>query len=149
MKPFLFLFVSSTAFFILSCGSSATESSDATHKEHSVVREISILHLDSLKALYPSAILIDVRSDEEWTTGHLEQASFISFDWDYRIDTLRKLPANRPALVYCEAGGRSGVVTEELRLLGHPMIIDLIGGMERWLEANGEVHWNEAIPLPH
>ena len=133
----------------ISCGTPASQPSNPDETKHSVVREISILQLDSLQSAHPSAVLIDVRSDEEWAAGHLSQACFISFDWDHRVDTLRKLPFDRPAFVYCEAGGRSGVVTEELRLLGHPMIIDLIGGAERWVEAKRDLHFGDATPLPH
>ena len=105
--------------------------------------------MDSLQALYPNALLLDVRSDEEWAQGHLEQAGYISFDWDHRLEPLKQLPTDRPVMVYCEAGGRSGVITEELRIIGHPHIIDLIGGMEAWLEAGKPVAFDGPIALPH
>jgi rhodanese-related sulfurtransferase len=49
--------------------------------------------------------------------------------------------------VYCEAGGRSGVVTEELRIIGHPHIVDLIGGMERWMENEKPLDFGLPVPL--
>lgn len=113
------------------------------------VQEISILKLDSLQAALPTAILIDVRSDEEWAAGHLADASYVSFDWDHRLDSLKALPENRPVLVYCEAGGRSGVITEELRILGHPYIVDLIGGMEAWSENERPVVFDAPVALPY
>jgi len=112
------------------------------------VQEISILKLDSLQAALPNSVLIDARSDEEWAAGHLAGASYISFDWDHRLDLLKALPEDRPVLVYCEAGGRSGVITEELRILGHPHIIDLIGGMEAWSENARPVVFDEPVALP-
>ena len=60
-------------------------------------------------------------------------------DWN----SLKALPENRPVLVYCEAGGRSEVITEELRILGHPYIVDLIGGMEAWSENDRPVAFDE------
>ena len=45
-------------------------------------------------------------------------------------------------------GGRSGVITEELRIIGHPHIVDLIGGMEAWLEAGKDVAFGEPVSLP-
>jgi len=119
----------------------------ATHA-HPQVQEISILKLDSLQAALPNAILIDVRSDEEWAAGHVADASYISFDWDHRLKPLKALPEDRPVLVYCEAGGRSGVITEELRIIGHPYIIDLIGGMEAWSENNRPIVFDEPVALP-
>lgn len=127
-----------------SCQSEGTPSSSAPKQ----VQEISILKLDSLRTAFPEAILLDVRSDEEWEAGHLEGASYISFDWDHRLEPLQSLPHDRPILVYCEAGGRSGVMTEQLRILGHPYIIDLIGGMEVWSNHQLPVAYGEPVPLP-
>ncbi len=134
-------------FLFVSCGS---ESSTTTvhSAPHQQVTELSILFLDSLKQAHPDAILLDVRSDEEWALGHLSQAAYISFDWDHRLEPLRKLPTDRPVFVYCEAGGRSGAITEELRIIGHPHIVDLIGGMEAWLEAGKDVAFGEPVSLP-
>ena len=126
-------------------GSSTTPAHSAPHKQ---VTELSILSLDSLQHAHPNYILLDVRSDEEWAMGHLNQAAYISFDWDHRLEPLGQLPTDRPVFVYCEAGGRSGVITEELRIMGHPHIIDLIGGMEAWLEAGKDVAFGEPVPLP-
>jgi len=112
------------------------------------VQEISILKLDSLNGALVNPILLDVRSDYEWDQGHLQGASFISYDWDDRVNWLKNLPSTRPILVYCEAGGRSGVITEELRVIGHPYIIDLVGGMEQWNENQFPVSFEDPVPLP-
>ncbi len=137
--------VACVALLVACAGSSTAPSSTSAHPQ---VQEISILKLDSLQAALPNALLIDVRSDEEWAAGHLDGASYISFDWDHRLDPLKALPEDRPVLVYCEAGGRSGVITEELRILGHPYIIDLIGGMEAWSENGRPVAFDEPVALP-
>ncbi len=71
--------------------------------------------LESLQVHFKSKL--DVRSDEEWALGHLSQAAYISFDWDHRLEPLRELAANRPVFVYCEAGGRRGLITDALRLI--------------------------------
>jgi len=120
----------------------------AKSASHPQVQEISILKLDSLQQALPNAILLDVRSDEEWDAGHLAGASYISYDWDHRLEPLKALPEDRPILVYCEAGGRSGVITEELRIIGHPYIIDLIGGISEWTEADLPVVYDKPVALP-
>ncbi len=130
-------------FSFFSCGDSPADNPQNQQQ----VTETSILTLDSLKAAHPDAILLDVRSDEEWAAGHLLGASYVSFDWDHRKDSLSEIPWDRPVLVYCEAGGRSGVVTEELRIIGHPHIIDLIGGMERWLENKKPLDFDVPVPV--
>ena len=128
----------------------ASSESSAETKTQSVaqVSEISILKLDSLRQAYPDAILLDVRDDEEWAMGHLNGASFISYDWDDRKSRLSTLPWDRPVLIYCEAGGRSGVMTEELRIIGHPRIVDLIGGISSWSDANRPVVFDPPVEIP-
>ena len=123
----------------------ATQQIDAPPQQ---VTEISILKWDSLHLAHPDAILLDVRSDEEWDAGHLEGACYISFDWDHRKEPLSLLPQDRPVFVYCEAGGRSGVVTEELRIIGHPHIFDLIGGMSQWIENERPLAFGPPETLP-
>lgn len=141
-----------TPFLLVSCALLAscagTERNTHDLSARPQVQEISILKLDSLQAALPNALLIDVRSDEEWAAGHLNGAAYISYDWDHRLEPLKALPSDRPVLVYCEAGGRSGVITEELRIIGHPYIIDLIGGMEAWSENNRPVSFEEPVALP-
>ena len=131
-----------------SCGS-RNSTDTALSAPYQQVTELSILSLESLQQAHPDAILLDVRSDEEWALGHLGQAAYISFDWDHRLEPLNGIPTDRPVFVYCEAGGRSGVITEELRIMGHPHIVDLIGGMEAWLKAGKDVAFGDPFPLPH
>jgi rhodanese-related sulfurtransferase len=136
------------ALTILSAFGCQSGNDTAKSTNHPQVQEISILKLDSLQKALPNAILLDVRSDEEWDAGHLEGASYISYDWDHRLEPLKALPEDRPILVYCEAGGRSGVITEELRIIGHPYIIDLTGGISDWTGANLPIVFGEPVALP-
>ena len=145
MKSNLTFILAAMALLITTCTTTNSSPEDSATKSR--VQDISILKLDSLQAALPKAILIDVRSDEEWAAGHLQGASYISFDWDNRLDSLKILPQNQPILIYCEAGGRSGVVTEELRILGHPNVVNLIGGMEMWAENDLPVAFHSPIPL--
>ena len=130
--------------FFFSCSNAPSTQTPSTQQS----TEISILLWDSLLAAHPDAILLDVRSDEEWEAGHLANASYVSFDWDHRLGPLALIPWDRPVFVYCEAGGRSGVVTEELRIIGHPQIFDLIGGMEQWMVNDQPLAFDAPAPLP-
>ena len=145
MKSALSLILLACVALLTACAGGSTKPPETDRLQ---VQEISILKLDSLQAALPTAILIDVRSDEEWAAGHLVGASYVSFDWDHRLDSLKAMPENRPVLVYCEAGGRSGVITEELRILGHPYIVDLIGGMEAWSQNERPVVFDAPVALP-
>ena len=131
---------------VIGCHTS-TSSQASIQDSVQLVAEVGVVAFDSIIHNRTDAIVLDVRSDEEWARGHLPGASFLSFDWDDRINHLKALPHDRPVLVYCEAGGRSGVITEELRILGHPEIYDLIGGVEGWVAASMPITSGKPVPI--
>jgi rhodanese-related sulfurtransferase len=86
-----------------------------------------------------SAQLIDVRTPEEFTSGHLENAR--NFDY-YAPDFAKKLATldkNKPVLVYCAVGGRSGSAAAQLKQMGFKNILDLEGGFRAWSAAGKKV----------
>lgn len=75
------------------------------------------------------AILLDVRTPDEFTTGHLAGARHIPVDeLDRRISELG--PPQRPVVVYCGSGRRSQRAATSLRAAGFE-VYDL-GGMHAW-----------------
>jgi phage shock protein E len=75
------------------------------------------------------ALLLDVRTQEEFAAGHLEGAINIPVqELEERID---ELPEGRPLVVYCQSGRRSAKAVELLRAEGHEAIFDL-GPMSAW-----------------
>lgn len=80
----------------------------------------------------PGAQLLDVRSSEEFAGGHLKAArneNIQAPDFESRI---RDLDKNRPVLVYCLSGGRSGQAAELLSELGFKEVYNLEGGLVNW-----------------
>ena len=80
--------------------------------------------------------LIDVRTQEEFASGHL--VGSINYDiylndFDTQLASLNK---NQPVMVYCKGGGRSADAIEKLEKLGFTQIYDLSGGIMAW-EAKG------------
>lgn len=76
--------------------------------------------------------LIDVRTADEFNSGHLAKAQNIdikSKDFEQKIATLDK---TKPVMVYCKAGGRSARAAEKLKELGFTKIVDLEGGITDW-----------------
>ena len=72
---------------------------------------------NSIDANQPE-VLIDVRSDEEWQTGHLSKAKHIPFD---QIgDRIAEITTDKDAkiVVYCKAGGRAEKAKNTLENLG-------------------------------
>ena len=78
--------------------------------------------------------LIDVRTPEEFASGHLQNAVNINFySGDFK-EQLEKLDKSKPVMVYCKSGGRSGKAMAILKELGFAVVYNLDGGIEGWKE---------------
>ena len=76
------------------------------------------------------ALLLDVRTDGEFSAGHLTGAKHIPLhDLEHRAK--KELDKSRTIVVYCRSGARSGQAKKLLAGLGFEKIRDL-GGMSRW-----------------
>ena len=81
--------------------------------------------------------LIDVRTPQEFASGHLPNAVNINIsdpDFEKKMQGLDK---NKPVLVYCKSGGRSGRACSQLKDLEFTTIIDIDGGITDW-QASGK-----------
>lgn len=83
--------------------------------------------------------VIDVRTLDEFSKGHLADAVMIDFYNDDFKSRVAKLDKNKPVFVYCAAGGRSGSATEIFKELGFKKIYDLKGGYKAWAGAGKSV----------
>jgi len=84
----------------------------------------------------PEIQLIDVRTPEEFSEGHIENAKNINImgnDFDAQVATLDK---TKPVMVYCKSGGRSAKASARLKELGFTTITDLEGGITNWNSEN-------------
>lgn len=90
---------------------------------------------ESMLAKDKSVQLVDVRTPEEFASGHIEGAVLIDYyDTDFG-ERIGKLDKTKPVMVYCAAGGRSGSTAEQLNKMGFKKVYDLEGGMRAWRSA--------------
>ena len=90
---------------------------------------------DKIKEL-PNARLIDVRTPDEFSKGHLANAN--NYDWngtefDNQIATLDK---SEPVFVYCLSGGRSSSAANKMRSDGFTQVYEMDGGIMKWRGEN-------------
>ena len=88
------------------------------------------------------AVLIDVRSADEFAQGHIQGAMNINVegpDFDAQIASLDK---TKTYAVYCHSGRRSGIATKAMEAAGFVHMYDLEGGIQAWQSAGGEVVTN-------
>jgi phage shock protein E len=116
-KLFLFVILSSIA------------SIDCTQTPSVLVDAIQFdKHIQEIKELQ----LIDVRTANEFKSGHISGAVNIDF---YRSDfkqMIAQLDTSKPIAVYCAVGGRSGSTAKIAADLGFKTIYDLEGGISLW-----------------
>jgi len=86
-----------------------------------------------------NAQLIDVRTPEEYSEGHIENSQNIdyfstTFDQDILV-----LDKTKPVILYCRSGKRSGESSKILKKAGFKTVYDMEGGILNWKEKGLEV----------
>lgn len=79
-----------------------------------------------------NAILVDVRTPEEFQQGHLEEALNINL-FDPTFDAqFSKIDKQKTIYVYCKVGGRSAKAQERLLDMGFKNVVNLEGGYDAY-----------------
>jgi rhodanese-related sulfurtransferase len=98
---------------------------------------------DTLKAtrLYnDDALVLDVREDKEYASGHIPKAKHIPMgQLASRIKELDKFKS-KPILVTCRSGHRSARACGMLKKAGFETVYNQAGGIIAWERANLPVH---------
>jgi thioredoxin 1 len=84
----------------------------------------------------PLATVVDVRTPEEFTKGHLQNA--LNYNWNgsefqKQVSTLDK---SKPVFVYCLSGGRSSAAANQMRSDEFKKVYELSGGIMKWRAVN-------------
>ncbi len=82
-----------------------------------------------------NALIIDVRSRDEYQRGHIPHARRIGLDEiQSRIERVAK-NKNHPILLVCQTGVRTRRAEAALKQMGYTEILTLQGGLTAWREA--------------
>jgi phage shock protein E len=100
------------------------------------IREISPHQLAKFRNL---PLIVDVRDEEEFFSGHIKGAKNLS--GDLLSEAVSEIAPDRssPILVYCAAGNRGALAADRLQKMGYLNVFSLKGGLSGWLEAGGLV----------
>ncbi len=82
----------------------------------------------------PDAVLLDVRTEQEYSEGHIPDSKNLSLD---SLDKAAEIIKNKsvPIFVYCYSGARSSQAVAYLKQSGYTNV-ENIGGISAW---RGEV----------
>ncbi len=83
----------------------------------------------------PAPVVLDVRTADEYKTGHIE--SSLNFNIKDVPANITQLPADKaaPIVVLCQSGHRGALVMMYLRMTGYANVRNLAGGMNAWTAA--------------
>ncbi len=79
----------------------------------------------------PSLVVVDVRTAEEFATGHVPGAINVPYDQVGR--RLAELPRDKDLVLYCRTGRRATLAADELAAKGYTRLGHLEGDMTAWL----------------
>ena len=127
---------------LISCANNTTSSQVVKHIEAKVFKT-SIANEES--------IILDVRTSQEFKSGHINQATNIDFYGTEFKEKLSLVNKNVPVYVYCRSGNRSGKTAAIMESLGFKEVYNLIGGIGAWTGNNFKVVKNKnlkTVPQP-
>ena len=79
---------------------------------------------------HPSFKIIDVRTPDEFSSGHITGA--INIDWNSNKQALRSLSTTDTLLLYCRSGRRSQLAMTYLAEHGFQYLFHMEGGLIEW-----------------
>ena len=83
--------------------------------------------------------LIDVRTPNEYNSGHIKNAINIDYYGEEFDLKLNKLDKSKPIVFYCKSGGRSSKSALKLIQNGFKEIYNLEGGIDKWISNGKEI----------
>ena len=98
-------------------------------------RHVTVADARDLIAALPRIVVLDVRTPDEFSEGHIAGAVNIDyFAADFREQIARLDPAT-PYLLHCKSGRRSGHAAPIMRKAGISAVIHMDGGFDAWRAA--------------
>lgn len=117
-KLFLLLLVAAMHIFV-SCESQTAINAD---------------QLETMLAMDQSTQLVDLRTPGEiQRTGRIESAKIINYADQNFSQQIERLDKNKPVILYCASGSRSGMAVAQFKKAGFQKVFDYSGGMMDWL----------------
>ncbi len=92
------------------------------------------------------AVVIDVRTDEEWAEGHVPGAVHVPLaTLSPTHPEIAKLPKDQPVYFICRSGGRSARAADQMASAGYKAM-NVEGGTMAWIEAGNPLETPGATP---
>jgi len=113
-----------------------TKASAAAARENGGFQEINAAHFNKHRS--EGAVVLDVRSSEEFAKGHVPGAVNIDVNAPGFATKVTGFDKSKPILVNCHAGSRGAIASVELAKLGFKTVCNLEGGLAAWEKSGHE-----------
>lgn len=98
--------------------------------------DLSAVEFSAKIASTNDAVIVDVRTPEEFKKGHLENALNLNWNGPEFEEQMAALDKRQPMFVYCLSGGRSASAAAAMREAGFEQVYEMQGGMMQWRAAD-------------
>ena len=96
--------------------------------------DISVEQARSLIESKPNLVIVDVRTPEEYATGHIERAVNLCSECNAQL-LLDNLNPEDEILLYCRTARRSSNAMRILNENGYEKVYNMLGGIVTWKDA--------------
>lgn len=106
---------------------------DSLRDRPELVRKIERVTAVALQELLHSntpPAVVDVRSEKEWSAGHVSGS--LNIPLNHLRERVGEIPKDRWIVVHCEGGYRSAIAASVLANAGRNDVYDLVGGFKAW-----------------
>lgn len=138
MKTTLFLTLILSIFGITGCRTASSEkvsdkAAPSVESQQQEIKQVSVAEAKTAIDEKKDAQFIDVRTVEEYDSGHAPKA--VNMPLDSLENNLAKLDQDKPVYVICQTGRRSQKGSEILQKSGFKDIYNIKGGTSEWISA--------------
>ena len=110
-----------------------TKATAAAARRAGGFQEVDAVHFAKHRS--DGAIVLDVRSPEEFAQGHVPGALNIDINASGFASKVAEMDKSKPILVNCHAGSRGAIAAAELAKPGFKTVCNLEGGLSAWEKA--------------
>lgn len=104
-------------------------------------KTVPYISVEELKENYDQFTVLDTRKKPEFQVSHLPNAIWVGEKLNKK--DLKKIPNDKPIVVYCTVGIRSEDFGEELLKQGFEKVYNLYGSIVSWKDAGNDVVDND------
>lgn len=132
MKKIFVILFAATAFLVSCSNTDATGQVASTEEVMNKQQRVSKETFKAFLAENKDVQLIDVRTAEEHNAGTIEGAKNMDFYGSNFKSQLESLDKDKPVMIFCKSGGRSGQTLDMMKEMGFSTVLELEGGYSGW-----------------